>query len=65
MGGLKALLRRKQSDIYAVIIFFSILARQNISSLCAIKVCLRYILVLIKPRDFLIIPSVFRLRVAE
>ena len=52
MGGLTALLRRKQSNIYTVIISLSILVKQNISFLYVIRVYLRYSLVLIKPKDF-------------
>jgi hypothetical protein len=65
MGGLKALLKKKWSDVYMVIISLSILARWNISSLYAIKVYLRCILVLIKPKDFLIVLSISKLRVTE
>jgi len=60
-----ALLRRKQSNMYAVIMSLSILARQNTSSLCTIGVCLKCILVLIKPKDFITVFSVSGLRVAE
>ena len=65
IGGLTALLRRKRKDVYAVIVSFGIWARQNISSLQVIGVCLRYILLLSRYRDFLIVFIVSGLIVAE
>ena len=65
MGGLTALSRRKRRDVYAVIVSLGILARQNISSLWAIGVCLRCIVCLVRPKDFLIVFIVSRLIVAE
>ena len=65
IGGLTASLRRKWSEVYLITVSFGIWPRQKTSSLQAIEVYLRCILVLLKLKDFFTVSNVSGLKVAE
>ena len=63
--GSTALLKKKRSEVYLAIISFNIWLKQKISFLREIKVCLKCILILLKPKDFFTVSNIFGLKVAE